>query len=433
MNEPTENAPADSPDVDTAFAAWGAHDRDDPFPLFAAVQRRGAVHAVTLADGHTAWLVTGAEEVRSALNDTRLSKNMHAALAADGAVLAEGLPGPALAHHMLAVDPPDHTRLRRLVSGAFTTRRVEDLRPHVQEIVDVLLDDIAARGPDALVDLVADFAYPMPYAVICELLGVRTGDRAPFGRALTTLLTPATSAEQQAATEAASATVITMLEEFVAGKQTDPGDDLVTALIEARDGDERLTQPELLSTIFQLFIAGHDTTATLIGNAVVALLTHPDELARMQADPPRIGNAIEEVLRFDAPAPHATFRYTTEPVELGGTTIPSGAQVIVNLAAANRDPGLNPDPDTFDICREGIQHIAFGHGIHFCLGVRLARMEGHVAIETLVRRFPGLRLAVPPAALHWGHGDGLVLRGLSRLPVVPGPARVRADPVQVGS
>ncbi len=432
MNEPTKHRVAES-EVDRALAAWGATDRDDPFPLFAAVQRRGAVQAVTLADGHAAWLVTGAAEVRSALNDTRLSKNMHAAFAADGAVVAEGLPGPALAHHMLAVDPPDHTRLRRLVAGAFTTRRVEDLRPHVQEIVDELLDRIVERGPHSAVDLVADFAFPMPFAVICELLGVPLDDRAPFGAALTTLLTPTTSAEEDARARVASATVVSMLEQLVTGKQTDPGDDLVTALIAARDGDERLTQPELLSTIFQLIVAGHDTTATLIGNAVVALLTHPEQLARLQADPALIGDAIEEVLRFDGPVPHATFRYTIEPVELGGTVIPAGAQVIVNLAAANRDPQLNDEPDRFDMGRAEIHHLAFGHGIHFCLGARLARMEGIAAIATLVRRFPDLRLAVRPDALHWGHGDGLVLRGLSELPVVPGPARTRLDPIPVGA
>ncbi len=410
-------------DVERAFAQWGAFHRDDPFPLLEQIQRRGTVHPITLADGHAAWLVTGAVEARIALNDARLSKNMQAAFASGDDVVAEGLPGPALAHHMLAVDPPDHTRLRRLVATAFTAERVEDLHPQVQSIVDGLLDGIATRGADAVTDLVVDFSFPMPFSVICQMLGVPMPDRAPLGAALTTLLKPTNSPEEYAEAKRASDTVVAMLEQVVALKHDRPGDDLVTALIRARDGEERLTQPELLSSIFQLIVAGHDTTTNLIGNGMVALLTHPEELHRLQADPDLLGDAVEELLRFDPPAPHATFRYTTEAVELGGQTIPTGSQVIVNLAAANRDPALNANPNGLDLARDVGRHMAFGHGIHFCLGARLARMEGHVALGTLVRRFPEMRLAVPVETLHWDHGDGLVLRGLSHLPVIAGPAR----------
>jgi cytochrome P450 len=214
-----------------------------------------------------------------------------------------------------------------------------------------------------------------------------------------------------------------MLGALVDAKQNAPGDDLVSGLISARDGDERLDDQELLSTIFQLIVAGHDTTTSLIGNSVVALLRNPDQLAQLRADPTKIAAAVEEFLRYDAPVPHATFRYAVEPVTIGEVTIPAGAQVVINLAAANRDPGRYANPDLLDIDRAESRHLGFGHGIHHCLGAVLARMEGQLALGSLLRRFPELRLAGDD--LHWGHGDGLVLRGLSELPVVPGPALPR--------
>jgi len=411
--------------TDEALGAWGRFDRDNPFPLFAAVRGRGAVHAVTLADGHDAWLVVRYEEARAALNDPRFSKDMHAALAMSSEVVAEGLPGPALARHMLSVDPPDHTRLRRLVAAAFSVRRIEALQPRVQTIVDDLLDDIAAQGPDARVDLVPSFAFPLPFTVICELLGVPDSDRTTLGRELTALLSPVSTPAEHVRAQAASDAVVAMLGAVVEAKRHAPRDDLVSALLDARDGDERLSDQELLSTIFQLIVAGHDTTTSLIGNSVVALLGNPEQLSRLRSDPDRIATAVEELLRYDAPVPHSTFRYATEPVELGGKTIPAGAQVIIALAAADRDEGRYPQSDALDIDRPNVRHLAFGHGIHFCLGAPLARMEGQLALGSLLHRFPQLRLAVGPEDLHWGHGDGLVLRGLSALPVVPGPARNR--------
>jgi cytochrome P450 len=413
--------------TEQSLASWGAYDRDDPYPLFAAVRDRGTVHPVTLADGHAAWLIAGYEEARAALNDHRLSKDMDAAVAKDGNVVAEGLPGPAFARHMLAVDPPDHTRLRRLVSVAFSVRRVEALRPRVQSIVDDLLDAIAREGAGARVDLVRAFAFPLPFTVICELLGVPEPDRFAFGRELTTLLTPTATDAEYARAKAASDAVVALLDDLVASKQRVPGDDLVSGLIAARDGDERLDQRELLSTIFQLIVAGHDTTASLIGNSVVALLRHPEQLAALRADPDTIAAAVEEFLRYDAPVPHSTFRYATAPIDIGGAVIPAGAQVIISLAAANRDHQRYAAAETLDIERADVRHLAFGHGIHFCLGAALARMEGQLALRALLERFPRLRLAVPVADLHWNHGDGLVLRGLSELPVIPGPANERAS------
>ena len=261
-----------------ALDAWGDYDKDDPYPQFARVQAGGPVHKVTLADGHRAWLIVRHEEAKAALGHAGLSKDMHAALARDGAVVAEGLPGPAFARHMLGVDPPDHTRLRRLAAPAFSRPRIEALRPRVQAIVDGLLDDLEARG-EVVVDLVTGFAFPLPFTVISELLGVPAPDRDHLGTWLTTLLAPST-AEPPAEAVAASANIVRYLTELVARKRAAPGEDLVTDLVRAADHGGALSEQEMLSTIFQLIVAGHDTTTSLIGNGVVALLAHPDQRAR---------------------------------------------------------------------------------------------------------------------------------------------------------
>src|SRR2546430_2934959 len=216
-----------------AFEAWGSYDQDDPYPLFAEVRELGAVHEVTLVDGRDAWLVTRHDEAKALLNDPRLSKDLQAAMASSEGIVAEGLPGPDFARHMLVVDPPDHTRLRRLVSAAFSVRRIEGLRSRVQSIIDDLLDGIAAQGPDARVDLVASFAFPLPFTVICELLGVPEPDRATLGRELTTLLTPTLTPDEYARAKAASDAVTAMLGVLVEAKQGVPGDDLVSALVQA--------------------------------------------------------------------------------------------------------------------------------------------------------------------------------------------------------
>jgi cytochrome P450 len=404
-----------------ALDSWGDYDRDDPFPLFAQVRSVAAVHEVTLADGHPAWLIVGHEQARAALNDPRLSKDMHAALARSGAVVAEGLPGPALARHMLSVDPPDHTRLRRLAATAFSRRRVEALRPRVESIVDGLLDGLERRGgADRAVDLVAGFAFPLPFTVISELLGVPEPDRADLGRWLRILLAPSAGAEPPTEAVEASRLIVDYLGALLDLKRATPAEDLVTDLVLAADRNGALTRQEMLSTIFQLIVAGHDTTTSLIGNGTVALLRHPAQRAELVADPDRWPGAIEEFLRWDPPVPHSTFRYTTEQVRLGATVIPAFAQVIISLAAANRDPARYADPESLDVARGDNSHLAFGHGIHFCLGAPLARMEARIAFSALFNRFPTIRLDVDPTELHWRHGDGLVLRGLSELPVVLG-------------
>jgi cytochrome P450 len=337
---------------DPALDAWGGYDRDNPFPLFARVRAAGPVHEATLPDGQRAWLVVRHAEARAALNDPRLSKDMHAALARDGAVVAEGLPGPAFARHMLSVDPPDHTRLRGLATAAFTRSRIAALRPRVQAIVDDLLDTLHSRG-DTAVDLVAGFAFPLPFTVISELLGIPEPDRAELGAWFTTLLAPASAPEPPASAVAASANIVDYLTELLDRKRAEPGQDLVTDLVRAADERNTLNQQEMLSTIFQLTVAGHDTTTSLIGNGTVALLRHPDQRAALAADPALLPRAIEEMLRWDAPVPHSTFRYTTQDVPLGDVVIPAHAQVIISLAAANRDPDRYQDAESFEPVRSG--------------------------------------------------------------------------------
>ncbi len=403
---------------------WGAWDdatRNDPYPLFESMRARCPVQHVRLADGHDAWLVLGHEAAQRALKDSRLSKDIVAALDEDPDVVDPGLPGPALARHMMNLDPPDHTRLRRLVSRAFVPTRIAALEPSIERIADELLDHLVATGPGSVVDLVAGFAYPLPFGVICELLGVPDDDRPRLRQAFRTLFQPWTGAPPPEAV-AASDLIVATLRHVVATHRETEQDDLVGVLVSASDDDDRLTEQELLGSLFQLIVAGHDTTTSLIGNGVVDLLAHPDQWQILRDDPSRMPDAIEELIRFTAPVPHATFRVTTEAVELAGVEIPAREQVLICLGAANHDPGVFDDPTVLDIGREPHAHLGFGHGIHFCLGAPLARLEARVAFTALLRRFPNLTLAVDRRDLRWTHGDGLVLRGLDTLPVRLGRA-----------
>jgi cytochrome P450 len=401
-----------------AVDRWGAYDRDHPFPVFEELRAEGPVHEVTLADGHRAFLVLGYAAAREALNHPDLSKDMLAALEQDGGVVAEGLPGPGFARHMLSVDPPDHTRLRKLAAGAFRRARLTTIEPRIRELVDELLDDVERRAAEeGTVDLVAGFARPLPFAVVGELLGIERADQRRLSGWFAIMFAPYTGAEPPAEAVAASDRVVAYLDDLVDSRWESPTEDLVGDLVRACRED-LLTRQELLSTIFQLIVAGHDTTTSLIGNGVAQLLEHPDQRDLLVADPDLVPRAIEEMLRLDAPVHHATFRYAVREVTIAGVTIPAGVQVLVNLAAGGRDPERNEDPETFDIRRTGAAHVAFGHGVHHCLGAPLARLEAEIAFAELVRRFPTMELAVPADDLHWGHGDGLVLRGLSSLPVL---------------
>jgi cytochrome P450/uncharacterized OsmC-like protein len=419
-------------EVLATWGGWAPTVRDDPFGHFAEARARCPVQPVRLADGHPAWVVLGYDAARKALNDPRISKDMLAALEDNGDVVAEGLPGPEFSRHMLNVDPPDHTRLRRLVSRAFVPPRVAALEPAIRAIARRLLDELDAAGPGATVDLIEGYAYPLPFRVIGELLGIPEADRPRLHAWFQVLLTGWAGDPPPEAVEASDG-VVAYLRELVDTKRQSPDDDLVSVLVAAED--DTLTTQELLSSLFQLVVAGHDTTASLIGNGVVALLDHPGQLEALLADPGQLPAAIDELIRFTAPVPHATFRVTTEPVTLGGVEIPRHEQVLVSLGSANRDPVRFPAPDVLDIGRNDGPNLGFGHGIHYCLGAPLARLEATVAFEELLGRYPGLRLAADRDALAWAHGDGLVLRGLVSLPVVlgPGPRRDErlSDPIQI--
>ena len=404
------------------LATWGGWEqtiRDDPFAHFAGARARCPVQRVRLADGHPAWVVLGYHAARQALNDPGISKDMVAALQDNGDVVAEGLPGPEFSRHMLNVDPPDHTRLRRLVSRAFVPPRIAALEPAIRAIARGLLDELDAAGPGATVDLIEGYAYPLPFGVIGELLGIPAADRPRLHAWFQVLLTGWAGDPPPEAVEASDG-IVAYLRELVEAKRRRPAGDLVSVLVAAED--DALTTQELLSSLFQLVVAGHDTTASLIGNGVVALSDHPGQLQALLADTGQLPPAIDELIRFTAPVPHATFRVTTEPVTLDGVEIPAHEQVLVCLGSANRDPDRFPSPDVLDIRRSDGQNLGFGHGIHYCLGAPLARLEARVAFEALLGRHPGLRLAADRDALTWAHGDGLVLRGLVSLPVVLGPS-----------
>ena len=288
-------------------------------------------------------MVLGYDAVRHALNDRSISKDMVAALAGDPDVVAEGLPGPAFSRHMLNVDPPDHTRLRRLVARAFSPSRVASLEPSVWAAAEDLLDELDAAGPGATVDLVEGYAAPLPFRVIGALLGIPLADQPQLHTWFRALLSGWVGDPPPEAVEASDG-IVAYLGDLVDQRQAEPADDLVSVLVTASEG-EQLTRQEVLSSLFQLVVAGHDTTSSLIGNGVVALLDHPEQLGALVADLDQVPTAVEELLRFDAPAPHATFRMTTEPVVLDGVEVPAGQQVLVCLAAANRDPERFEEPD----------------------------------------------------------------------------------------
>ncbi len=312
---------------------------------------------------------------------------------------------------MLVVDPPDHTRLRTLVQKAFTPRVVERLRPRIEALVKEALDEAEARGS---MDLVADLAYPLPVTVIAELLGVPVEDRSAFRRwsdALVGALDPVALTDRRSAVLAARDALHAYLERVVAERRAAPRDDLISRLVEAEEQGDRLSGPELLAMGVLLLVAGHETTVNLIGNGINALLAHPDQLARLRDEPELIEPAVEELLRYDSPV-QLTGRVALEELELGGRRVEPGQMLMLLLGAANRDPRVFAEPERLDLGRDPNPHLAFGRGIHFCLGAPLARLEGQIAIRELVRRFPTLRLAGTPE-----RRPTVTLRGFASLPL----------------
>ncbi|POX40059.1 cytochrome P450 [Streptomyces sp. Ru73] len=388
---------------------------DDPYAAYEELREAGPVHRITGPDGQPAWLVTRYADVRAALADPRLSLDKR-----NGAAGYRGfsLP-PALDANLLNMDPPDHTRIRRLVVKAFTPGRVEKLRAPVAKVAHDLLDAVADRGS---ADLIADYAGPLPIIVICDLLGVPEGDRRDFRAWTDQLITP--DPNRPGAMKEAIGAMLAFFTGLIATKRAEPGDDLLSDLIAVRDepddgtgavAGDRLSEDELTSLAFLILFAGYENTVHLIGNAVLALLDHPDVLAGLRAEPAGLPAAVEEFARYDGPAPLAIRRFPVADVEIGGVTVPAGESVLLSLASANRDPERFPEPAKLDPHRDVFGHLALGHGIHYCLGAPLARMEAQTALGALIQRFPGLRLAVPRTELRWRRS--IRARGLMSLPV----------------
>ncbi|MER6570449.1 cytochrome P450 [Streptomyces sp. NPDC001093] len=376
--------------------------RTDPHPVYARLREQGPVHRVRLPGWEDeAWLVVGYEEARAALADNRLAKDT----AKIGVTVMDQ---EMIGKHLLATDPPQHTRLRGLVTRAFTMRRVEQLRPRIQQITDELLDEMLPAGR---ADLIASLAYPLPITVICELLGVPGMDREEF-RAMSTEVVAPTS--EQTGYDAIVRLGQYLTELIEDKRSSGPTDDLLSDLIRttAEDGD-RLSAQELRGMAFLLLVAGHETTVNLIGNGVHALLTHPGQLAALRADMSLLDGAVEEMLRYEGPVQSATYRFAAEPLEIAGAAIEKGTHVVISLTAAQRDGERYDEPHRFDIRRDTRGHLAFGHGIHYCLGAPLARLEGRTAIGALLERAPGL--ALDGTSGEWL--PGLLMRGMRTLPV----------------
>ncbi|MEU9097403.1 cytochrome P450 [Streptomyces sp. NPDC048361] len=379
----------------------------NPYPAYAALRRTCPVQPMAIgAETHAGYLVTGYAQAREALADPRLSKDTAAFFA--GKESRRRL-HPAVAHTMLATDPPRHTRLRKLVTKAFTTGAVARMRPFIARVTDDLLDRWPAGEQT---DFVGTLAVPLPVIVICELLGVPEAERPAVQRWSGELF----AAGNSDLIDAASHSMAAYMTGLIAAKRARPGRSLLDQLIAARDGDDRLSEEELVSLAVLLLIAGHETTTNFLGNAVLALLLHPDALAVLREDPDRVPAALDELLRFDSPVSTATFRYATEAFTLGSAEIPAGAPVAIALGAANRDPERFAAPDRLDWDRDAAAHLGFGHGIHRCVGAPLAKAEGEIVLRALLARFPGLRLAVPPDRLPWRHTR--LVRGLASLPVL---------------
>jgi pimeloyl-[acyl-carrier protein] synthase len=379
----------------------------NPYPIYHRLRGEDPVHHSALGF----WILTRYDDVVFSLRDPRLAKEAIASYVA----ARFGNTPPGLGLSMLDRDPPDHTRLRGLVSKAFTPRVVERLRPHIQQIVNGLLDRVEGTGS---MDLIESFAYPLPVTVICQMLGVPVEHRERFkqwgldiARGLDGLLLPPDSEVLRRSVTARHA-LSDYFRGLIAERRASPREDLLSALIAAEEEGDKLSEEELLATSILLLIAGHETTVNLIGNGTLALLRHPDQLRRLREHPELISSAVEELLRYDGPV-QRTARIPSEDVIIGGQTIAKGEMVMPFIGAADRDPAQFADPDRLDIARPDNRHIAFGWGIHFCLGAPLARVEGQLAILTLVQRLPKLALATDTPE----YRQSLTLRGLTALPV----------------
>jgi cytochrome P450 len=378
--------------------------RTETYETFAAMREHDPVHRQPGFDGETPiWFVTRYDDaVAVLLDDERFVRDPALAFTAEELKrLGAGMPA-SLAFvdtHMLNRDGADHRRLRRLVTKAFTPRMVSELRPRIQEIADALIDAVAERGQMEVVD---EFAFPLPITVIVELLGIPASDRDRFREWSEAIVTPALGPAELERFGAKLDAFVAYLRELFELRRTTPGPDLVSALLQAEEGGDTLSEEELFSMVVLLIVAGHETTVSLIGNAVLALLQHPDQLAALAADPALAPNAVEELVRYDGPVERTLNRWAATDVELAGQTIRRGESVIVILGSANRDPHRFADADRLELTKEAdSRHLAFGRGSHYCLGAPLARLEAEIALTTVLRRLPGLRLALPLEELRW--------------------------------
>ena len=391
-----------------------AEARSDPYPLYKRLREEDPVHWSEALD---AWVLTRYDDVVNVLRDPRFSADRtrarnRQAQEAMAAADEHGVPA-GRANTMLSADPPEHTRMRLLISKAFLPRAVEKLRPHIQEIADQLLDE--ANEPGRL-DVLLDFAYPLPLIVIAELMGVPAEDRAKFKRwsddVVATLGASYTTPDLQARAGQSLGELGDYFRQVIADRRRQPKDDLVSVLVAGADQGDVLSEGQLLATCVVALIAGNETTRNLVTNGMLALLSNPDEQERLWRDPALVETAVEELLRFAGPV-HCTTRVATEDIQIDGQTVKEGQVVFTMLAAANRDPAHFSNPDTLDITRKDNYHVAFGSGIHSCLGQPLARLEAHIAFQTLARRLPNPRLTTEE--LEWG--PSFILRGLKSLPI----------------
>ncbi|GAA0933160.1 cytochrome P450 [Nonomuraea longicatena] len=378
----------------------------DPYPVYAGLRAKGPVHRVDFPLGADGFVVLDHEHGRAALADSRLAKSLEHAPRWFREVAEQQ--DPLRSDNMLFSDPPDHTRLRKAVARAFTARRVEGLRPRIEEITAGLLDAIGGRGA---ADLVDDFAFPLPIIVISELIGIPADKRETFRTWSSSLIEPPVTPEQIARRAEVVQELNSYFRDLVATRRADPGDDLVSVLVTGELNDR-----EVLSTLGLLLVAGHETTVNLIANGTLALLRHPAQFDLLRRRPELVPNAVEEFLRYDAPVERATYRIATEDMEIAGVPVPKGAFVHVTLGSAGRDPAVNDDSDRLDVTRADITHVSFGHGVHFCLGAPLARLEAQVAFTALLERLPGLRLGCAEEELTWRF-SGSIVRSLNHLPV----------------
>lgn len=382
--------------------------------FYARLREEAPVHQVAVPGGQQAWLITRYEDVVNALKDERLVKDRFGSLKAEHQAKLPWMPKPflPLAHNMLDQDPPDHTRLRGLVHRAFTPRLVEAMRGRIERLTGELLD---AAGRLGRMDLIRDYALPLPTTIIAEMLGIDPRDRHKFHRWTSAFV----------ANDYSKWRMIQMIPSFfafrkyvletIAKRRARPGDDLVSALVQAKEAGDELSEDELLAMVVLLVIAGHETTVNLIGNGTLALLKNPEQMERLRREPALMKSAVEELLRYDGPLETATERFAREDVTIAGTKIPAGALVLAVVASANRDQRQFVRADALDVGREDNKHVAFGFGVHYCLGAPLARLEAQIAFATLLERCPKLRLDVALEQLRWKRG--FVLRGLETLPV----------------